>query len=152
MPSRLIRVMIEKHAYPVLGEDSIDEFLHSRDDAVLCFSGNPHQFPESNDLAVVLPELIKAFAGRLQAALISQESQNRLRRRCGFGAWPALVFLRRGEYLGAITRLQNGEDYLREIRRILDSEPVKAPGFKIPVVGESARARAVLGAKDQQGH
>ncbi len=139
MPSPSIRVMLEKHAYPVLDEDSIDEFLHSRDEAVLFFSGNPHQFPKSNDLADILPELIKAFGGRLQAALIIQESQHRLQRRYGFAAWPALVFLRRGAYLGAITQLQNWEDYLREIRRILDSEPVKAPGFKIPVVGESAR-------------
>ncbi len=43
-----------------------------------------------------------------------------------------------GEYLGVITQLQNWQDYLREIRRILDSQPVKVPGFGIPVVSESA--------------
>jgi hydrogenase-1 operon protein HyaE len=49
-----------------------------------------------------------------------------------------LVFLRDGEYLGVITQVQNWDDYLREIQRLLDSEPVRAPGFKIPVVSEPA--------------
>ncbi len=138
MPSPLIRNMIEKQAYPVLDESSIDAFLNSRNEVVLFFAENSKQFPESDDVAMILPELIKAFGGRLEAALISQESQRKLQCRYGFGTWPALVFLRNSDYLGAITRVQNWQDYLREIQKFLDSEPVKAPGFKIPLVSESA--------------
>ena len=53
-----------------------------------------------------------------------------------FGTWPALVFLRRGEYLGVITQVQNWDDYLREIRYLLDSEPTRTPGlsFNLDIV------------------
>ena len=34
--------------------------------------------------------------------------------------------------------VQNWDDYLREIGRLLASEPVRSPGFKIPVVGAPA--------------
>lgn len=139
MPSTLIRIMLEKHAYPVLDEESIDDFLGCHDEVVLFFSENPQQFPESDDLAVILPELVKAFAGRLSAALISQGSQHRLQARYGFGGWPALVFLRRGELLGCITQLRNWEDYLREIRQLMDAQPIKSPRIKIPVISEAVR-------------
>ena len=129
MPFTLLNNMIETHNYPVLDEDTLDDFLNSHNEVVLFFSENPQQFPESNDVAMILPELVKAFAGRLEAALISQESQHKLQSRFGFGSWPALVFLRKAEYLGVITQVQNWDDYLRDIRQLLSSEPVKAPGF-----------------------
>jgi hydrogenase-1 operon protein HyaE len=136
MPSALIRAMLEKYAYPVLDEGSIDTFVKARDEVVLFFAENPRQFPESDDVAMILPELIKAYGGRLQAALIHRNAEHALQRRYGFATWPALVFLRRGEYLGVITQVRNWDDYLGEIDRLLASEPVRAPGFRIPVVGE----------------
>ncbi len=140
MPSELIQKMLEMHAYPVLDEKNIDDYLQEREQVVLFFSENPRQFPESDDVAMILPELIKAFSGRLQAAFVDLKAQHGLQRRYGFNTWPALVFLRRGEYLGAITQVQNWDDYLREIERLLASEPVRAPGFKIPLVSESVSA------------
>ncbi len=136
MPSPLIRNMVAQHAYPVLNADSLQVFLAKHREVVLFFAENPKQFPESDDVAMILPELVAAFCGRLQAALIAQSAEHQLQARFGFATWPALVFLRDGDYLGAITRVQNWDDYLREIRRLLDSAPVRAPGFKIPVVSE----------------
>jgi len=138
MPSPLIRSMVEQYAYPVLDEDSAEAFLADNHEVVLFFAENPTQYPESNDVAMILPELVKAFSGRLQAALIAKSAERALQARYGFGTWPALVFLRDGEYLGVITQVQNWDDYLREIQRLLDSEPVRPPGFKIPVVSEPA--------------
>lgn len=138
MPSPLIQNMIEQYAYPVIDESSIDNFLKSHNEVILFFTEDPKKYPESDDVAMILPELIKAFNGRLKAAVISQDSQRKLQSLYGFGTWPALVFLRQGEYLGVITSVQNWDDYLREIKKILDSKPVKAPGFKIPVVSQPA--------------
>ena len=139
LPSLQLRNMLERYGYPLLDEQNIDEFLNRHAEVVLFFAENPDRYPESDDVAMILPELIKAFDGRLQAAVIGPTDERSLQARYGFGTWPALVFLRRGEYLGAITRVQNWEDYLREIRSLLDSEPVRAPGFKVPVVSEPAR-------------
>ena len=49
-------------------------------------------------------------------------------------AWPALVFLKHGQYLDAITKVQNWDDYVHEINRILTLEPRPDPGIGIPVV------------------
>lgn len=140
MPSAQIRRLTEVHHYPVLNEETIDDFLREHNEVVLFFSENPSQFPESNDVAMILPELVNAFAGRLKAAHIAPEAQHTLQRRYGFGQWPALVFLRQGEYLGVITQVQNWDDYLREIERLLQSEPTSAPGFTIPVVDASSQS------------
>ena len=139
MPSHLIENMIEKYRYPVLESDTADAFIDNSEEVVLFFAENPQQYPESNDVAMILPELIKAFDGRFQAALVGQSAERGLQARYGFGTWPALVFLRRGEYLGVITQVQNWEDYLREIQRLLDAEPSKPPGFKVPVVSEATQ-------------
>ena len=138
MPSPLIRNMVEKYAYPVLDQYALEDFLSVNDEVVLFFAENPKQYPESNDVAMILPELVKAFGGRFKAALVAQSAERTLQARYGFRTWPALVFLRRSEYLGVITQVQNWEDYLRGIQRLLDSEPMQAPGFKIPVVSEPA--------------
>ena len=134
MPSPQIRRLTERHHFPVLNENSLDDFAATQEHLVLFFSEDPVKFPESNDVAMVLPELVKAFDSRLTAALIDLEAQHTLQSRYGFNQWPALVFLRRGEYLGAITQIQNWEDYLRETERLLQAEPIAAPGFAIPVV------------------
>ncbi len=140
MPSAQIRRLTEVHHYPALNEETIDAFLREHDEVVLFFSENPAKFPESNDVAMILPELVNAFAGRLKGAHIAQEAQHMLQSRFGFSHWPALVFLRRGEYLGVITQMQNWDDYRRDIERLLQSEPTSAPGFTIPVVDASSQS------------
>ena len=137
MPSTLIRNMLEQHRYPVVDETTLDEFLKTHEEVVLFFAENPKQFPESDDVAMILPELVKAFNGRFQAALVSQSSEKALQKRYGFSTWPSLVFLRNGEYLGVISQVQNWDDYLREIQHILDSDPGRPPGVGIPVVTEA---------------
>lgn len=136
MLSPLIKNMIEEYAYPVLDEESIDEFLDSHNEVVLFFTEDPKKFPETDDVAMILPELIKAFNGRFQAGVISQVSQRKLQGLYGFASWPALVFLRQGDYLGVIIGVQNWDDYLRKIKKILTSRPAKSPGFTIPVVNQ----------------
>ncbi|RMG37930.1 MAG: hypothetical protein D6720_02400 [Gammaproteobacteria bacterium] len=134
MPSPLIEQMIETHGYPVIEEDTLDSFLSSHEECVLFFTENPERFPESNDVAMILPELVKEYGHRFSAAVVGQKSQRQLQSRYGFTEWPSLVFLRDGQYLGTISRVQNWTDYLVQINAILQSQPQDAPGFGIPVV------------------
>jgi len=133
MPSPLIEAMIEQYQYPVLTEASIDEYIQSQQECVLFFTENPTRFPESNDVAMILPELVKEYGGRFSAAVIDQASQRKLQTRYGFTEWPSLIFLRYGKYLGTISRVQDWMDYIVKINQILVSEPKLAPGFAIPV-------------------
>ena len=134
MPSPLIKAMIEQYQYPILNEDSIDEFIHHQDECVLFFTENPVRFPESDDVAMILPELVKEYGGRFTAAVIDQKSQRKLQSRYSFGEWPSLVFLRKGEYLGVISRVQDWNDYILKINDLLTSETKPSPGIGIPVV------------------
>jgi len=133
-PMSRIDRMVEQHQYPVLDEQNHDDYVRSQEECVLFFTGNPSRFPESNDVAMILPELVKEYEGRFSAAVIDQASQNPLQARYGFNEWPTLVFLRRGQYLGHISRVQDWMDYIININRIVTSEPRPAPGaIGIPV-------------------
>ncbi|MCU7925202.1 MAG: hypothetical protein KZQ97_02025 [Candidatus Thiodiazotropha sp. (ex Dulcina madagascariensis)] len=81
-----------------------------------------------------LPLLMQAFADRLQVAVVDRTCEHQLHARFPFDGWPALVMLRDGDYVGAISRMQDWEVYLSEIERLLSTEPTTAPQFKIPVV------------------
>ncbi|MDJ0834430.1 MAG: hydrogenase-1 expression HyaE [Gammaproteobacteria bacterium] len=133
MPSPLIENMIEQYNYPLVDEQSLETFIQSHQECVLFLTENPERFPESNDVAMILPELVKQFAGRFAAAVVAQQAQRKLQTRYGFSEWPSLVFLRQGEYLGTISRVQDWSTYLNLINNILASEPRRAPGFAIPV-------------------
>lgn len=134
MTSTLIDNMIKKYAWPVLGEHDFDQYVNTAGDSVVFFSEDPKRYPESNDVAMILPEIIKTFEGRLRAAVVDWPAQHKMQSRFGFTTWPALVFLREGRYLGVITGVRNWRDYLGEINDLLAGEPVEAPGFALPVV------------------
>ncbi|MCB1518966.1 MAG: hydrogenase-1 expression HyaE [Hyphomicrobiaceae bacterium] len=136
MFSPLLSSLIEQHGYPVIGEADLAAFANARDHCVLFFAGDADRLMESNDLAVILPELIKASAGVLAPIIVSRDAERMLQRKYRFSAFPALVFLRRGEYLGAISRVRDWAEYMREIPEILARAPSEPPPFKLP--GRSA--------------
>ncbi|QPK65220.1 hydrogenase [Methylomonas sp. LL1] len=119
------------HGLPLLDADNYEMFVHRHDNVVLFFRNDPLMFPESHDVAVILPELLKVFADRLQGAVIAQTIERELQARFRFTSWPSLVFLRRGEYLGVITGIQDWGEYGQEFARILALQPQQPPGFDL---------------------
>ncbi|MCP4408198.1 MAG: hypothetical protein GY807_10650 [Gammaproteobacteria bacterium] len=134
MRSPLIDRLLEEFDYPEISLDSLDGFVNTPGEGILFFAGDPKKYRETNDVAVILPELIQAFHGRLRPAVVARTAELKLQMHYGFKAWPALVLVRNGGYLGCITGVQNWEDYLQEINKMLVAEPTKPPGFKLPVV------------------
>lgn len=130
MSSPLIENMIKQYEYPVLEKGNIQDFLESNETVVLFCVGDPTSFPESNDVAMILPEVEKAFHDRFKVAVISAEFQHIIQARYRFRTWPTLVFLRHGNYLGAISRVQDWADYLNDISQILAAEPSEPPEFE----------------------
>ncbi|MEZ5537511.1 MAG: hydrogenase-1 expression HyaE [Thiolinea sp.] len=133
MTSPLIERLISDHQYPQLSTVNLQDFLQTHEYSVLFFSEDPKRFPESNDVAVVLPELIKAFP-QLQAGVIDRQDEKKLQSQFGFMSWPALVFMHKEQYLGTLTGIKDWSDYLTDIPRILASEPTRPPSVGIPVV------------------
>ena len=132
-PTPLIDRLTDELNYPKLDLSNIDAFLADNDFSVLFFTEDVKRFPETNDVAVVLPELLAVFPD-LKAAVISRDDEKKLQSLYGFRAWPALVFMRGEQYLDAITGIQDWSDYLSQIKTILNSEPKRPLSVGVPVV------------------
>ncbi len=141
----LLGRLVRDCGVPEVDAAGIDAFLATPGDAVLFFSENPLQYPESADVAVVLPELLGAFPGRLRAALVARASERELQKRFGFARWPALVFLRDGDYVGAITGIHDWDVYLEKVESLL------AAPTRREAAAEAARAnRAATTAQEER--
>jgi hydrogenase-1 operon protein HyaE len=117
----LIERLVREFAFPEVDAGNVDAFVGLPRDTVLFFTEDPAQNLESLDVAVILPELVAAFGGRLQAAVVSRDAERELQKRFGFARWPALVFVRGGDYVGAITAIQDWDFYLARVQELLDS-------------------------------
>jgi hydrogenase-1 operon protein HyaE len=106
---------------PEVGSADVDAFLVADGDAVLFFTEDPKKYPESSDVAAVLPELMNAFPGRFRSAVVARESERVLQQRFGFARWPALVFVRNGDTVGSITGIQDWSGFLEKIHALLES-------------------------------
>ncbi|MFA6220133.1 MAG: hydrogenase-1 expression HyaE [Erythrobacter sp.] len=143
--SPLLQSIMERHGYPIVTADQLDEACAKLPLSMLFLSGDYWRLAESNDVAIVLPELAAALEGHVPPLVAARgEDERAFQRRFRFGSFPALVFLRYGEYLGAIEGIRDWADYLREIPEILSREPVAPPPFRLPAGcgGETANTGA----------
>lgn len=122
--------------YPLVKEDNLEEFLGGPGVHVLFFAGDPQQHRETNDVAVVLPELVKAFPGILHPGVVAPEAGQALQGRYRFRRWPTLVFERSEGYLGEISGIRNWSDYLEQIQELVRVTPGPAPGLAATRDGE----------------
>jgi hydrogenase-1 operon protein HyaE len=136
MTHALIERLIQELNYPEITLDNHDSFVDTPGLNVLFFPGNPDTVKDATDVAVVLPELIAVFAPQLNPGVVTDTygAGKKLKQKYGFTHYPSLVFLRNGEYVGVISRIQDWDDYLSRITVLMASPGRRAPGFSIPVV------------------
>lgn len=132
--SPLLEQLQTRYGLPLLDADNYDLFVYGNRNVLLFFCNDPNLFPESNDVAVILPELLKTFSGQLQAAVISKSIERELQARFRFTRWPSLVFLQNGDYLGVITGVHDWQDYRQETARLLATTPNQPPRFDLDKV------------------
>lgn len=136
MSHPLIDRLQSEFGYPEIDEQNHDTFVEQPGMNVLFFPGDPEIVRDATDVAVVLPELVTSFEGRLQAGVVPGQrgAAAALQKRYGFKTYPSLVFVRSGDYVGMISRIQDWTDYLSQVAELLNAPPRRAPGFSIPVV------------------
>lgn len=133
---------------PEIDAATADDFLGAAEQAgavaVLLSAGDPARFPEALDVAIVLPELITAFQGRLQGAVIARDAEAALGERFGVRVQPSLIFCRAGETLGLIAKVQDWSVYVDRISRLI-AQPSSRPAAA--VVASIIPAHTVQGAE-----
>ena len=100
------------------------------------------RYRESLDLAVIVPELTRAFPGRFAVGVALPVEARQLAVRFGFRRWPALVMLADGRYVGAIDGLRDWTVYLEQVASLLDAAPGRPPSVGVAVTGDGAGACA----------
>lgn len=132
----LVDRLVDELGYPVVTLQNHDDFIGRPGMNVVFFPGDPATVRDATDVAVVLPELVSAFDKQLGPGVVIDVfgDGDQLRRIYGFNEYPALVFVRAGEYVGTLTRVRDWSDYLARITELLDAAPKRRPGIGIPVV------------------
>ena len=128
----LDRFMTELDA-PALDAGTFDAWASRPGHALAFFSEDPAVYRETLDLAVIVPELARAFPGRFRCALLPPDAARALAARYGFRRWPAVVLLRDGDYVGAIDGLRDWNVYCDELAALLAAAPRRPPSVGIPV-------------------
>jgi len=149
MPSFLVRALSERMKLPVIDDTSIDAFLAKEasepEHSLLFFTGDPAQRSESNDVAVVMPEILQSFQGRLKGGVVARHAEEKLKARFHVVMMPSLVVTRGDAVLGVLPRIRDWSEYIEEIGRWLlpgapGLQPSTGPKVEINYSGKGARA------------
>jgi hydrogenase-1 operon protein HyaE len=100
---------------------------------VLFFTEDPVRFREVLDVAVILPELARGCARPFRIGVLPPALANAKAATYGVRRWPALVFLRAGEWLGNVEGLRDWSDYIEAVNALLEGESRPLPAKVIPV-------------------
>ena len=120
-------------SFVVVDAANFDTFSACDGHVMLVFTEDPVRFKETLDLAVIVPEIERAFAGRFAVGILLPEAARQFSVRYGFRRWPAIVLLRDGRYVGAVDGLREWGEYIAEVTRLLDAPPARAQSIGIAV-------------------
>ena len=130
----LVARLVEQFGATWVDESSIAAWSAEGGDRVVLFAGDPVQFPEGLDVAVVLPELQRSFPGRFIVGVARREAEDAVARRFSSQRWPSLMFWREGKYVTVVAGMHDWDVYLKLIEQALAMPTSRLPGIGIPVV------------------
>jgi hydrogenase-1 operon protein HyaE len=137
----LIVQLFTRHGCAEITAENIDAFVERPGHAMLVFTEDPLRVRETLDIAVIVPELMRAFPGRLRVGVLMPEAARQLQARYGFRRWPAFVVLGDGKHVGAVDGLRSWDEYVKELGELLETAPKRPPTIGIPVKTAGADAR-----------
>jgi hydrogenase-1 operon protein HyaE len=140
--SALIARLVDSFGATWVDDQSIDAWSALGGDRVVLFAGDPVRFPEGQDVAAVLPELMRSFQGRFAVAVVPRDLEDKVARRFGSQRWPTLLFLRDGGYVGTVPGMHDWDVFLQRVEAALASPVGRAPTIGIPVVSATGTVDA----------
>jgi hydrogenase-1 operon protein HyaE len=134
----LLDALFTRHGYADVTPDDLAAGAAAPGHRLLVFLEDPVRYKETLDLAVIVPEIARAFPGRFAVGVLRPEAARAVHPRYGFRRWPALVVLKDGAYVGAVDGLRNWDEYLTEMTRLLAAAPSRPPSVGVAVRGTEA--------------
>ena len=131
----LVAQLFSKHHFADVTPSNVDAWTKTTGRSLLLFLEDPGRFKETLDLAVIVPELCRAFPGRFSVGVLLPAAAREIAVRYGFRRWPAFVILADGKYVGAVDGLRNWDEYLIEVARLLDAASARPPTLGIAIKG-----------------
>ncbi len=138
MTTPLLRALAKRHGLPQVDAANIDAFLAPAQGessySLLFFPGAGGNRPETGDVAVILPEILQAFAGRLRGAVVAPEAEEKLKGRFQVYVFPSLVVARGFDPVGVLPKIHDWSEYREKIEAFLDPGAPVLGGPKGPKV------------------
>lgn len=148
MTHPLLSALTERHRLPIVDATTVDAFLAPAEGepahAILFFTGDPATRAETLDVAVVLPELVAAFAGRLRAAVVDTAAETSLSSRFRVAVLPSLVVTRAGAVLNVLPKIRDWSDYVAKIEAALAPDAPELPAETRPRVEFTTSTRGTV--------
>lgn len=133
----LLQRLVTAHGYQALALDAVDDFTGADGSRLVFVTDDPKLQKEVLDLAVILPQLLRACPGA-EVGVLSPYDARAASARFGTRKTPALLFWRDGDYLGAIEGLLDWAAFVREFARLLSAPPARVPSIGIAVASAAA--------------
>ncbi|MCK9260257.1 MAG: hypothetical protein RBT39_10925 [Azoarcus sp.] len=127
-----------RHGVACLDATELDAFVEKGGDVLILLTEDPARSPETWDVAVILPEILKASGHHLRAAALMPATSRELAGRYGISRFPAQLFLRDGDYVGVIEGMLDWDAWGGAVARKLASPVGRAPSIGIPVRGPAS--------------
>lgn len=130
-----LRRLVERHGFALVEEGAA--FEAGEGFTLMLLTDDPQRSPESLDVAVVLPEALKALGLPARCFAADSLQSPGLGKRYGVNRYPAVVALRDGAYLGAFYGILDWVPFVTELRRLAEAAPARPP---ISIVSQDARS------------
>lgn len=123
MRSPLVERLVADLGYPLVTAETREAIIAAPGPTVLFVTGDPAKNLETDDVAVILPELVAAFP-ELRPAVVDRTIEQSIRETFDVWPTPSLIFVDRGARIGAVPKVRGWDDYLAAIGAILaDTQP-----------------------------
>lgn len=106
--------------------------------SALLLTEDPQRNLEVLDACVILPEALKPLGDKISRRVAGPEASAALMQQYAIARAPAVVFLRDGQYVGALNGIRDWNEYQNEVARLLDG-PAQPKPIGIPVRAENAQ-------------
>lgn len=134
----LVTRLVEQQGATRLDAGGFEAFAAQPGETVLFLTEDPQRFKEVLDLAVIVPEIRRAAVRPFRIGVLPPALANARASTWGVRRWPALVFLRDGQWLGNIEGLHEWNDFVALADELLQAAPRPLPPKTIPLAAAAA--------------